>query len=332
MKEISYGCDGDFTWERYEERYNVDLANNLGNLVSRLSAMAERYRGRASSPVRPSGRLPGVVDEAVRTYRGIDGTPGAARSRRGGVSDHRCRQRVHRRDRRRGRWPRTPQHTDRLTGVLFDVAEAVRVAAVLLLPIMPASAAEILRRVGDRTPVASLRLDRDTRWRGEGERQIIKGPALWPRYEDTASAGVVTAGAAVHPTSAPAAKETSVTDTPAPSPATVPEDGRLGIDEFMKVELRTAKVLDAEAVPKSKKLIKLRVDAGAEERTIVAGIAEAYTPEQLIGRTIVIVANLKPAKLMGVESNGMVLAASVEGGAPSLLSVEGGIPPGTRVR
>ena len=100
----------------------------------------------------------------------------------------------------------------------------------------------------------------------------------------------------------------------------------------MKVELRVAKVLEAEAVPKSKKLIKLRIDVGAEERTIVAGIAEAYTPEQLVGRTIVIVANLKPAKLMGVESNGMVLAASPDGGAPSLLAVEAGIAPGTRVR
>ena len=107
---------------------------------------------------------------------------------------------------------------------------------------------------------------------------------------------------------------------------------RLSIDEFMKVELRVAKVLEAEAVPKSKKLIKLLVDVGTEQRTIVAGIAEAYQPDQLVGRTIVIVANLKPAKLMGIESNGMVLAASVEGGAPSLLAVDPSMPPGTRVR
>ena len=109
-------------------------------------------------------------------------------------------------------------------------------------------------------------------------------------------------------------------------------DGRIAIDEFMKVELRVAKVLEAEAVPKSKKLLKLRVDAGTEQRTIVAGIAEAYQPEQLVGRTIVIVANLKPARLMGIESNGMVLAASVEGGAPTLLSVDPSMPPGSRVR
>jgi methionyl-tRNA synthetase len=100
----------------------------------------------------------------------------------------------------------------------------------------------------------------------------------------------------------------------------------------MKVELRTAKVLEAEAVPKSKKLIKLTVDTGGDRRTIVAGIAEAYQPEQLVGRTIVIVANLKPAKLMGIESNGMVLAGSPDGGTPTLVGFDQDVPPGARVR
>jgi methionyl-tRNA synthetase len=98
----------------------------------------------------------------------------------------------------------------------------------------------------------------------------------------------------------------------------------------MKVQLRTAKILAAERVPNSKKLIKLRVNLGTEERTIVAGIAEAYEPDGLVGRSVVVVANLKPAKLMGIESDGMVLAASAEGGRPVLLSVDA--EPGTRVR
>ncbi len=122
----------------------------------------------------------------------------------------------------------------------------------------------------------------------------------------------------------------SGTQTPAPATAVTETDGRISIDAFMNVDLRTAKVIAAEAVPKSKKLIKLRVDLGAEQRTILAGIAEAYQPESLVGRTIVIVANLKPAKLMGIESNGMVLAASPEGGQPVLVTVEG--EPGWRVR
>jgi methionyl-tRNA synthetase len=100
----------------------------------------------------------------------------------------------------------------------------------------------------------------------------------------------------------------------------------------MNVELRVARVLAAERVPKSKKLIQLRVDAGTDERTIVAGIAEAYEPEALVGRLIVIVANLKPAKLMGIESNGMVLAASSDSGMPILVAPEAGAAPGMRVR
>ncbi len=98
----------------------------------------------------------------------------------------------------------------------------------------------------------------------------------------------------------------------------------------MRVELRVARILAAEPVPKSKKLLKLQVDLGTEQRTIVAGIAEAYQPDALVGRTVVVVANLKPAMLMGVESNGMVLAASSDTGKPTLLSVEG--EPGMRVR
>jgi methionyl-tRNA synthetase len=100
----------------------------------------------------------------------------------------------------------------------------------------------------------------------------------------------------------------------------------------MKIDLRTAKVLAAEKVPNSKKLIKLSIDVGTEQRTLVAGIAEAYEPEQLVGRTIVMVFNLKPAKLMGIESNGMVLAASPEGGKPMLVGFSSDVPPGVRVR
>jgi methionyl-tRNA synthetase len=111
-----------------------------------------------------------------------------------------------------------------------------------------------------------------------------------------------------------------------------PADNRISIDEFMKVELRVAKVLGAERVPKSTKLLKLQVDVGSEHRTIVAGIADAYEPETLVGRSVVIVFNLKPAKLMGVESNGMVLAASPEGGKPMLLTFDEPPPPGSRIR
>ena len=127
------------------------------------------------------------------------------------------------------------------------------------------------------------------------------------------------------------ADEQPTTAAPA-APAAPPEPARISIDDFMKVELRVAKVLAAERVPKSNKLIKLQVDVGSEQRQLVAGIAEAYEPEALVGRTVVIVFNLKPAKLMGVESNGMVLAASPDGGKPMLVGFEAPPDPGTRVR
>src|SRR2546422_909781 len=111
-----------------------------------------------------------------------------------------------------------------------------------------------------------------------------------------------------------------------------PADTRITIDDFMKVELRVAKVLTAEKVEKSKRLLKLSVDVGAEHRTLVAGIAEAYEPESLVGKTVVVVFNLKPAKLMGIESNGMVLAASPDGGKPTVVTFETPPDPGTRGR
>jgi methionyl-tRNA synthetase len=129
---------------------------------------------------------------------------------------------------------------------------------------------------------------------------------------------------------APAAGSPAASESAAASPAVT--DNKITIDDFMKVELRTAKVLTAEKVPNSRKLVKLSIDVGTEQRTLVAGIAEAYEPEALVGRTIVMVFNLKPAKLMGIESNGMVLAASPDGGKPTLVGFDADVPPGTRVR
>ena len=125
-------------------------------------------------------------------------------------------------------------------------------------------------------------------------------------------------------------------DAPPPvetTQAVSPSDQRIDLDEFKKVRLVTGRILAAERVPKSKKLVKLDVDLGSERRQIVAGIAGRYEPEALVGRNVVIVANLKPATLMGVESDGMVLAAAVgEAGDPSLLEVPADVPPGSRVK
>ena len=242
-----------------------------------------------------------------------------------------------------------PAQADRLNGVLADTSEAVRIAATLLLPIMPGSACEILRRLGDECPLSERRLDTAAAWRTSGERQILNAGALWPRIEaekgvivtednkagevSKATEGAPATGApATQAGPAPAAPQAPQAPQAPPAPPAPQAPSFITIDDFMKVELKTAKVLEAERMPKSQKLLKLKVDAGeAEPRTILAGIAESYEPEALIGKSIVIVANLAPRKMMGLESNGMVLAASPEGGAAFVLNSEPA-PPGTRVR
>jgi len=332
-KEVPYGADGDFTWERFEEKYNADLANNLGNLVNRVASMSERYRqGRLAASAPRGSTLPGLAESAVKSYRdamdrlALHEAVTAAFRLVSATNEFVAVSQP---------WAlaRDPSRAGELSGVLYDAAEAVRIAALLLQPVMPASAAEILDRLGDRTPADRRRLT-DAAWRADAAREIRNAGALWPRIEDK-GATVVSETPPPNPPPAVPAATPAAPSAPAPTAAVSAAptaDAHIAIDDFMKVELRTAKILAAERLPKSKKLLKLSVDAGEPQpRTILAGIAESYEPEAVVGRSIVIVANLKPREMMGLVSQGMVLAASTDNG-PAMLVNPDPAPPGTRVR
>ena len=353
VKEIAYGHDGDFTWERFEERYNADLANNLGNLVNRVAVMAHKYRGGRLAPV--PGVTPQLADRAADVVRRYRAAMDEHQLHTGIAAAFDLVDATNEFITRSEPWvlARAPDRRAELDQALFEMAEAVRIAAILLWPAMPASCSEILRRMGQVGPIAEVQLDRDTAW-AAGERQIVKGPPLWPRIEDTgrapaavavASDGMVAskgAGDTMTDGTDPAAAKPPQEDGGAPGAGTVevttaavpPEEPRVSFDDFMKFQLRVATVVAAEAIPKSKKLLKVTVDVGAEERTVVAGVARVYPPETLVGRTVVIVANLEQATLMGVESNGMILVATGPDGGPVLLTVDDpdAAPPGSRVR
>jgi methionyl-tRNA synthetase len=317
IKEIPFGGDGDFSFTRLEERYNADLANNLGNLVSRVSAMAARYQ---KGVVRPAAtgndQLARLGEQVVVDYRrAMD----AFMLHEGAAAAFRLIDGTNEFIAATAPWALAKEaaNAERLGQVLFDASEAIRLAAVMLEPMMPTASREILRRVGISSD--GLNFERDGRWRTDGERTLLQEGALWPRKE--------TSTVSDNPLPPDAPSPGARVETPA-----APASDRISIEDFMKVELRVAKVLTAEKVEKSKKLLKLSVDVGTEQRTLVAGIAEAYEPESLVGKTVVIVFNLKPAKLMGIESNGMVLAASPDGGKPEVVTFANPPDSGTRVR
>ena len=334
MREMPLGADANFSDEGILTRFNADLANDLGNLVSRATTMIQRYCDGVvpDSPLEKRDQLDAdltarIDDTIAAVVRQFDSFQISSALQDAWELVRAVNQYIVKRE----PWTlaKKPDARGLLDATLYHAADALRVTGALVGPVMPGAAARIRQMLG--VP--------EERWTGLKAGTLRAGTLLgtieplFPRIEKTleelrAMADTVTPPPDQTPAAAPAAPAAPpVVAGAAPTP-----DGRLSIDEFMKVELRVAKVLEAETVPKSKKLLKLRIDVGTEQRTIVAGIAEAYQPDQLVGRSIVIVANLKPAKLMGIESNGMVLAASVEGGLPNLLAVDPSMPPGTRVR
>jgi methionyl-tRNA synthetase len=332
MREMPLGQDANFSDEGILTRFNSDLANDLGNLVSRTTTMIQRYCGGAVPAPSPEGRE--ALDDELRTavHATIDRVVGnfAAFQITIALQDTwELIRSVNQYIVKREPWAlaKAPEHRALLDATLYHSADALRVIAALIDPVMPGAAERVRRMLG--VPQQSW-LDLQSASLEPGTRLGAVEP-LFPRIEKTLEE--LRTMSTEDPTPASAATPAAAAPAVAPAAPSAPAtDQRISIDDFMKVELRTARVLQAEAVPKSKKLIKLLVDVGTEQRTVLAGIAEAYQPEQLVGKTIAIVFNLKPAKLMGVESNGMVLAASPEGGAPTLVTFDERVQPGWRVR
>ena len=334
LREMVFGQDAKFSDEAFIDRYNSDLANDLGNTASRLVTLSRRAFGDRLPPERGDGELAEAAVVAIAEYRREMDEFAFSKALE---ALWRLLSKVNHFLVANEPWKKLkdPSLLGEVSGVLGDALEAVRIVTVGLLPFLPEKAPEVLAAVGAEVPDTFSALD----WGGlptGGELPAIT--PIFPRIDKKA----YLAGAAVAEVAARATE-------PKPQPADQPKpqaaakvkargkdekamSEKIKIDQFFEIELRVAEVKAAEAVPKSKKLIQLTLDVGEEShRTVVGGIATGYQPEDLVGRQVVIVANLAPVKLMGIESNGMVLAAE-EGGTPVLLRPERPVANGTRVK
>jgi methionyl-tRNA synthetase len=305
MREMVFGLDADFNEEAFVGRLNADLANDLGNLVSRATTLIVNLGGgkvpAAGAEADPGGLSAAFERAAAEAGRAMDEFAfhralGAIWEFIGAVNRYVDATQP---------WAlaKQPDGRAKLDAVLYALAESLRLLGIVLAPFLPDAAGKIRASLGQTAAPALA----DARWGGLAPGGVVtKVSGLFPRVDDKKPA-------------APTATRAVGADSP-----------RIPAADFRKVEMRVAQVLAAEAVPKSKKLLKLTVSLGTEERTIVAGIAEHYAPAELVGKKIVVVANLEPAKLMGIESNGMVLAGSVDGGL-AVLTLDRDLPPGAQV-
>jgi methionyl-tRNA synthetase len=310
LREMVFGLDADFSEAAFVGRLNADLANDLGNLVSRATTLLAAAPAAAPPAPLDAGR---EDDEEVRTV--ADQVRESVQAAMDEFAFHRALARlwdfvgvVNRYVDSNQPWAlaKDPDRKGRYHRVMATLAESLRFLGVMLDPFVPEAAAKIRRAIGDAGPA---RLQAATIRRDGAIPAVQRLSGLFPRIEEA------------RPAAAPAAA------TATPATATI------GIEEFGKVDLRVAEVLAAEPVPKSRKLLKLTVSLGNEQRTVVAGIAEHYAPADLVGKKVVVVANLQPAKLMGVQSEGMVLAGSTPNdGALAVLTLDRDLPPGAKVR
>jgi methionyl-tRNA synthetase len=328
MREVVFGQDGSFSYDALIGRYNSDLANGLGNLASRTLTMISQYCG----GVIPEGSSPEIaaaagqaIDVFLETFHRFEFSKGleAVWALISAV------------DKFIVQWApwklarqQDPASKQQLDITLYTAAEALRIATALLAPVLPESTPRIWAQLGMPEPVDSVRLDQ-LHWGGlQAGQKIGTIAGVFPRIEMKEAVAKMQE-LEIQATAEQAAMLGKKIE-PVPVPAGEP---KISIDDFGKVDLRVGLVVSAERVKGSDKLMHMKVDIGEPApRTIVAGIAEAYAPEQLLNRKVVIVANLQPRKLKGIESNGMIVAASVDGGKPVLAGFHEDIPPGARLK
>ena len=341
LREIVFGQDGSFSFDALVQRYNADLANGLGNLASRTLTMIGKYfQGEVPKPA--AGGDPAIAEVARKTIADFGPLFDDLQFSRALETAWSLVAAVDKYIVTNQPWAlaekQDAESQARLATVLYTSAEALRIVTALAHPVIPEATAKIWQQTGLRNiqefDLASLQWGQLPPGTKLGEIQPV-----FPRADKSAVermkeleeqrtpiAGVEVTAPALQPeTTAPIAGTTQPV-------ATAAADTKITIDDFAKIDLRVGVVLVAERVPKSDKLLRLEVNIGTEVRQVLAGIAEAYAPETLIGRKVVIVANLAPRKMRGLESNGMIVAASLDDGKPVLASFLEDVPAGARLK